>query len=73
MRGRTITIPAILTGKPQAISLNSQYLLNALKSGGDTIQADADNNPAVITGPRSMMHVIMPVRISVEAPKKVAV
>ena len=73
MRGRTITIPAILTGKPQAISLNSQYMLNALKSGGDTIQADADNNPAVITGPRSMMHVIMPVRISVEAPKKVAV
>jgi len=74
MRGRTITIPAILTGKPQAISLNSQYLLDAIKCGGDTIQVDSDNTPAVVTGHRAMLHLIMPVRTSpVEAPKKVAV
>jgi hypothetical protein len=62
----SFTQPAVLTGNPQNIAFNTQFLIDALENGGDTFNYFDGETPARITGVKQNTHVLMPMRIALQ-------
>jgi DNA polymerase-3 subunit beta len=60
----SFTQPAVLTGNPEKIAFNTQFLIDALENGGDTFSYLDGMHPARITGVKQNTHILMPVRVT---------
>jgi DNA polymerase-3 subunit beta len=58
----SFALPAIVEGSPDAIHFSTQFLIDALENGGDTIDYADGMSPALITGAKGNTHILMPMR-----------
>lgn len=68
--GGSFTQGALVTGAPTGTNLNTKFLIDALESGGDTLDYKDEMSPIVITGVKANKQILMPMRTgSASAPQ----
>jgi DNA polymerase-3 subunit beta len=64
-----ITLPAIHSGNPTYITMNSAWIIDALENGCDTIEFECPITPAKFTGIKKNLHILMPMRSEESTPQ----